>query len=241
MDEPRKWFAAMMSGLDIRYDLGEGHPLLGRRMPDLDIVTSKGPMRVFELLHDARPVLINFGESGSIDIAPWADRVQLTDAKYAGAWEYLQAGWAQAGGVCTAAGQPAATPSSRRRLASEFAVYLRTSASHGLPGPRMRQQLRTPGGPAGRADHGAREVATCSRTLIALQAARTAPAIGQVAVYEDLYLLMNTSSQCATGSRWTRRWPAAAADADRPRPRLDLGPAALPVPAQPLLVADAGA
>jgi 3-(3-hydroxy-phenyl)propionate hydroxylase len=35
MDEPRKRFAAMMSGLDIRYDLGEGHPLLGRRMPNL--------------------------------------------------------------------------------------------------------------------------------------------------------------------------------------------------------------
>jgi len=33
MDEPRKRYAAMMSGLDIRYDLGTGHPLLGRRMP----------------------------------------------------------------------------------------------------------------------------------------------------------------------------------------------------------------
>jgi 3-(3-hydroxy-phenyl)propionate hydroxylase len=36
MDEPRKRFAAMMSSLDIHYDLGPGHPLLGRRMPDLD-------------------------------------------------------------------------------------------------------------------------------------------------------------------------------------------------------------
>ena len=43
MDEPRKRFAAMMSGLDIHYDLGEGHPLLGRRMPDLDLVTADGP------------------------------------------------------------------------------------------------------------------------------------------------------------------------------------------------------
>ena len=75
MDEPRKRFAAEMSGLDIHYDLGEGHPLLGRRMPDLDLVTANGPLRVFTLLHDARPVLLNLGEPGGIDIAPWADRV----------------------------------------------------------------------------------------------------------------------------------------------------------------------
>ena len=87
MDEPRKRFAAMMSGLDIHYDLGEGHPLLGRRMPDLDLVTADGPLRVFTLLHDARPVLLNLGEPGGLDITPWADRVQLVDARYAGAWE----------------------------------------------------------------------------------------------------------------------------------------------------------
>ena len=87
MDEPRKRFAAMMSGLDIHYDLGEGHPLLGRRMPDLDLVTANGPLRVFTLLHDARPVLLNLGEPGGFDITPWADRVQLIDAKYDGTWE----------------------------------------------------------------------------------------------------------------------------------------------------------
>jgi 2-polyprenyl-6-methoxyphenol hydroxylase-like FAD-dependent oxidoreductase len=87
MDEPRKRFAAMMSGLDIHYDLGEGHPLLGRRMPDLDLVTANGPQRVFALLHDARPVLLNFGERGGFDITPWANRVQLVDATYDGVWE----------------------------------------------------------------------------------------------------------------------------------------------------------
>ena len=87
MDEPRKRFAAMMSGLDIHYDLGEGHPLLGRRMPDLDLVTANGPLRVFTLLHDARPVLLNLGEPGGFDIIPWADRVQLIDAEYVGKWE----------------------------------------------------------------------------------------------------------------------------------------------------------
>ena len=87
MDEPRKRFAAMQSGLDIHYDLGEGHPLLGRRMPDLDLVTADGPLRVFTLLHDARPVLLNLGEPGAFDITPWADRVQSIDATYEGTWE----------------------------------------------------------------------------------------------------------------------------------------------------------
>ncbi len=87
MDEPRKRFAAMLSGLDIHYDLGEGHPLLGRRMPDLDLVTTNGPLRVFTLLHDARPALLNFGEPGGFDITPWADRVQMLDARWVGPWE----------------------------------------------------------------------------------------------------------------------------------------------------------
>ena len=77
----------MTSGLDIHYDLGEGHPLLGRRMPDLDLVAAEGPLRVFELLHGARPLLVNLGEPDSFDITPWADRVQLIDARYDGAWE----------------------------------------------------------------------------------------------------------------------------------------------------------
>src|ERR1700737_127161 len=87
MDEPRTRFAARMSGLDVHYDLGEGHPLLGRRMPDLDLVTANGPLRVFTLLHEARPVLLNLGEPGGFVITSWADRVQLIDAKYSGTWE----------------------------------------------------------------------------------------------------------------------------------------------------------
>jgi 2-polyprenyl-6-methoxyphenol hydroxylase-like FAD-dependent oxidoreductase len=86
MDEPRKRFAAMMSGLDIQYDLGVGHPLLGRRMPDLDLVTANGPLRVFALLHDARPVLLNLGEPGDFDITPWANRVKVINAQYVGDW-----------------------------------------------------------------------------------------------------------------------------------------------------------
>ena len=86
MEEPRKRYAAMMSGLDVHYDFGEGHPLLGRRMPDLDLTTANGPLRVYSLLHDARPVLLNLAESG-FDILTWSDRVKAIDATYTGPWE----------------------------------------------------------------------------------------------------------------------------------------------------------
>ncbi len=87
MDEPRRRFGAMMSGLDIHYDLGEGHPLLGRRVPDLDLVTADGPLRVFTLLHGGQAVLLDLDQSEGMDIAPWADRVRLVEGRYDGPWE----------------------------------------------------------------------------------------------------------------------------------------------------------
>ena len=87
MDEPRKRMAGMVSGLDIRYDIGDGHPLLGRRMPDLDLETAEGHTRVFALLHEARPVFLNFGEPGGFDVTPWGERIRFVDAKHDGAWE----------------------------------------------------------------------------------------------------------------------------------------------------------
>jgi hypothetical protein len=87
MDEPRKRLAATMSGLDVRYDLGDGHPLLGRRVPDMDLVTPNGPLRVFTLLHEGRPVLLNLGELGALDVPQWASRVRVVDAKCFAAWE----------------------------------------------------------------------------------------------------------------------------------------------------------
>ncbi|MBF6619093.1 MAG: FAD-dependent monooxygenase, partial [Patulibacter sp.] len=87
LDEPRRRLVGIGSGLDVHYDLGDGHPLLGRRMPDLDLETAHGPLRVFALLHDGRPVLLNLGDPGSVEIAPWADRVQRIEARYDGAWE----------------------------------------------------------------------------------------------------------------------------------------------------------
>ena len=87
MDEPRRRYAAMMSGLGIHYDLGDGHPLLGRRMPDLDLITPGGTVRAFTLLHDAHAVLLNFGPPLRLDVSPWAHRVSAIDATYSSDWE----------------------------------------------------------------------------------------------------------------------------------------------------------
>ena len=99
MAEPRRAMAALLSGLDVHYDLGTGHPLLGRRMPDLDLQTAGGPRRVYRLLHHAKPVLLNFGLPGSLTIAPWADRVQLVDATTAGPWDLPVPGMVPAPGA----------------------------------------------------------------------------------------------------------------------------------------------
>ncbi len=86
MDEPRKRIAAMLTGLDIHYDLGVGHPLVGRRMPDLDLQTADGERRVYSLLREARPVLVNFGESARGVIVAWENRVRYIEAAQGTSW-----------------------------------------------------------------------------------------------------------------------------------------------------------
>ena len=88
IDEARIELAGITSGLDVHYDLGEGHPLLGRRMPDLDLLMSDGgAIRVYELMREGRPLLINLGRSGTVDLGDWTARVSLIEARYDGAWE----------------------------------------------------------------------------------------------------------------------------------------------------------
>jgi len=87
MDEPRKRIAAMMSGMDVHYDFGKGHPLLGRRMPDLEFTTANGPLRLYSLLRQARPLLLNLNEPQGFDITPWIAHVQVVEATYSGRWE----------------------------------------------------------------------------------------------------------------------------------------------------------
>jgi 3-(3-hydroxy-phenyl)propionate hydroxylase len=87
MDGPRRRIVGEISGLDVHYDLGEGHPLLGRRMPDLELLTADGPRRVYALLHEARPVLLDLTTPARLDVGPWSDRVRPVAATYDGAWE----------------------------------------------------------------------------------------------------------------------------------------------------------
>jgi hypothetical protein len=56
-------------------------------MPDLDLKTPEGATRLFALLHDARPVLLSLGATDGLDIAPWADRVRLVEARHDDVWE----------------------------------------------------------------------------------------------------------------------------------------------------------
>lgn len=86
-DEARRRLAGYIHGLDIAYDVGDGHPLLGRRIPDVDLDTRSGPTRVYSLLHGADPLLIDPEPSRRTDLAGWADRVRVVAGRCAGPWE----------------------------------------------------------------------------------------------------------------------------------------------------------
>lgn len=87
LDEPRRHLAGRFSGLDIRYDLGGRHPLVGRRMPDLDLATADGSVRVSSLLHRARGVLIDLAGVGGFDLGPWSVDVDHVVGRHDGPWE----------------------------------------------------------------------------------------------------------------------------------------------------------
>ncbi|MEP4651861.1 MAG: FAD-dependent monooxygenase, partial [Ilumatobacter sp.] len=90
-DEPRTHMAAMISGLDIHYATGrtadDDHPMIGRRVPDLDLVTSDGPSRIYEHLHRAEPLLLDLDPGSDLDTSRWRERVRHIDATCTGTWE----------------------------------------------------------------------------------------------------------------------------------------------------------
>jgi 3-(3-hydroxy-phenyl)propionate hydroxylase len=86
MDEPRKQRAAEMCGLDVSYDLGGSHPLVGRRVPDLKLITTDGPAQLYTLLHGARPLLLNLGPADAFNLSRGAHRVKRVDATFADRW-----------------------------------------------------------------------------------------------------------------------------------------------------------
>lgn len=87
MEEPRKRIAGKISGLDIHYDLGEGHPLLGRRMPDLELNVGRERRSVYSYLYAAKPVLFSFGDPIADDVNGWTDRVQHAEVSFEGEWK----------------------------------------------------------------------------------------------------------------------------------------------------------
>jgi 3-(3-hydroxy-phenyl)propionate hydroxylase len=87
LDEPRTHIAAMISGLDIHYGSDDGHPMVGRRVPDLELTTSTGLTRLYEHLHHANPLLLNLDPISEFATAPWREQVRHVNATYSGAWE----------------------------------------------------------------------------------------------------------------------------------------------------------
>lgn len=84
IEATRHHLAGQLSGLSIAYDCGPGHPLIGHRVPDFDLVTAAGPSRLHSHLHTGRPLLVTFAQP--IDISGWADRVDTLAATASGPW-----------------------------------------------------------------------------------------------------------------------------------------------------------
>lgn len=88
LDEARKSIAGMISGLDIHYRPdGDHHPIVGRRVPDLQMETADGAARLYEHLHDAKALLLDLDTTAHIDLGPWSERVKHVAATCPGPWE----------------------------------------------------------------------------------------------------------------------------------------------------------
>ena len=68
-EEVNRYLVEKITAISVRYDLGDGHPLLGRRMRD--IALKRG--RLYELMHAGRGLLLD--QTGRLTVAGWADRV----------------------------------------------------------------------------------------------------------------------------------------------------------------------
>lgn len=148
LDEARTHVAAMIAGLDIHYGSDAAHPMIGRRVPDLDLVTIDGPTRIYDQLHQADPLLITLGPAARSDTEAWADRVRHIDATYAGAWELPVIGEVEPptallvrpdGYVAWAGTDPA------DGLAPTLSTWFGTSAGSEPPQSRPPSRSTTPG------------------------------------------------------------------------------------------------
>ncbi len=68
-DDVNRYLTEKIIAIGIRYDFGEGHELLGRRLRDVGL--KRG--RLYELTHGGRGLLLD--QTGRLSVAGWADRV----------------------------------------------------------------------------------------------------------------------------------------------------------------------
>ncbi|MFE3093566.1 FAD-dependent monooxygenase [Streptomyces sp. NPDC059248] len=88
-DDVNGYLRTMLTALDIRYPVGGGHVLAGRRVPDAGLKTPDGTARVYELLAGARGVLLDLrgGAGAAAAVRGWADRIDPVEARAAdGDW-----------------------------------------------------------------------------------------------------------------------------------------------------------
>ncbi|MFE1790004.1 FAD-dependent monooxygenase [Streptomyces sp. NPDC059525] len=91
-EDVARHLAAMVTGLEITYEVGRGtHPLLGRRMPHLELAGADGPTSSTELLRPGRGVLLDLADNPRLRgrAAPWAERVDTVTARPRGTAEGL--------------------------------------------------------------------------------------------------------------------------------------------------------
>jgi len=72
-EEVNRYVTGLITAVDVRYDLGEGHELLGRRLRDVRL--KRG--RLYELMHDGHGLLLD--STGRLSVAGWTDRVHQVD------------------------------------------------------------------------------------------------------------------------------------------------------------------
>ena len=81
--EVQKHLVGMVTGLDIRYDMGEGaHPMLGKRMPDQELLVAEQKTSTYELMRTGRGVLLDMHDDAELRgfADAWSDRVTTVTA-----------------------------------------------------------------------------------------------------------------------------------------------------------------
>lgn len=82
LDAVNRYLTDMVTGIGIRYDMTQtdDDPLLGKRIPDIELTTADGPSSTWRTLRDGHGVLVRFGDC-DLDLSGWADRLDVVTAQ----------------------------------------------------------------------------------------------------------------------------------------------------------------